>query len=296
MRRFAFASLILFILSSNLSSQDIIAPGAQLEKLADGFTFTEGPAVNSQGDVYFTDQPNDRIVVYRTDGTLDTFMQPCGRSNGLCFDAMGNLWACADEKNQLWRISPDKSVEVILDNYLGDLFNGPNDLWITPAGGVYFTDPYYRREYWSREQKPLLVKGVFYLAPAADTAVRVVEDLVQPNGIIGTPDGKKIYITDINDGKTYSYKIKRNGKLRAKKLFCEMGSDGMTIDNQGNVYLTGRGVTVFDKTGEQIAHIEVPERWTANVCFGGKENGTLFITASNSLYGLSMTTKGVGSQ
>ena len=223
-------------------------------------------------------------------------MQPSGRANGLCFDDDGNLWACADELNQLWRISPDKKVDVILDNYAGSLFNGPNDLWISPDGGVYFTDPYYRRDYWTREQSPLPVKGVFYLPPGATKAIRVIEDLVQPNGIIGSPDGKKLFISDIKDKKTFSYKIKRNGKLRGKKLFCKMGSDGMTLDDRGNVYLTGKGVTVFNKKGKQIAHIDVPEPWTANVCFGGADKNSLYITASTSLYKLSMTTKGVGSQ
>lgn len=295
-KRLVALSLLSLLFAVSVAAQSIIAPGAELEKLADGFKFTEGPASDAYGDVYFTDQPNDRILVWRAGGALETFMQPSGRSNGLCFDGQGNLWACADEQNQLWRISPDKKVEVMLEDYDGKLFNGPNDLWIAPDGGVYFTDPYYRRGYWTREQQPLPVKGVFYLPPGANDAIRVVEDLVQPNGIIGTPDGKRLYVTDINDGKTYSYKIKRNGMLRAKKHFCDMGSDGLTLDDLGNLYLTGKGVTVFDNRGRQIEHIDIPESWTANVCFGGKEKATLFITASSSLYGLSMNVRGVGSQ
>ena len=296
MRHIFFANVMILIFFSTLVSQDIVTQGATLQKLADNFKFTEGPAVNTFGDVYFTDQPNDRILVWRNNESLETFMQPSGRANGLCFDDDGNLWACADELNQLWRISPDKKVDIILDNYAGNLFNGPNDLWISPDGAVYFTDPYYRRDYWTREQSPLPVKGVFYLPPGATKAIRVVEDLVQPNGIIGTPDGKKLFVSDIKDKKTYSFKIKRNGELRGKKLFCKMGSDGMTLDDRGNVYLTGKGVTVFNKKGKQIAHINVPEPWTANVCFGGADKNSLFITSSTSLYKLSMTTKGVGSQ
>lgn len=284
------------VFSTKLSSQDIFAPGAQLEKLAGDFEFTEGPAANANGDIFFTDQPNDRIMQWSTAGVLTTFMQPSGRSNGLYFDEAGFLWACADEKNQLRRIAPDKSVEVILTGYDGNLFNGPNDLWIAPNGGVYFTDPYYKRGYWKREQGPLPVKGVFYLPPDRQQLARVAEDLIQPNGIIGTPDGKKLYVSDIKDGRTYSFKIKRNGALRSKKLFCKMGSDGMTIDERGNVYLTGKGVTVFNKKGKKIAHIDVPEAWTANVTFGGKENKTLFITASKGFYAMQMSVAGAGSQ
>jgi gluconolactonase len=137
---------------------------------------------------------------------------------------------------------------------------------------------------------------VYYLAPDHKTLLRVADDLQQPNGIIGTPDGKTLYVADIRGNKTYAYDIQDNGTLQNKRLFCKLGSDGMTIDDEGNVYLTGRGVTVFDKTGKQIAHIAVAEPWTANVCFGGKDKKTLFITASKSLYALRMRMAGVGSQ
>jgi gluconolactonase len=137
---------------------------------------------------------------------------------------------------------------------------------------------------------------VYYLAPDHQTLTRVIEDLKQPNGIIGTPDGKLLYVADIGAGKTYRYSTQPDGALKEKKLFCEMGSDGMTIDSAGNIYLTGKGVSVFDSSGKKIEHIEVPENWTANVCFGGKDKQTLFITATKSLYGLHMRVSGVDSQ
>ena len=274
----------------------IIAPGATVEKLAGDCKFTEGPAADAQGNVFFTDQPNDRIVKWGVDGKLSTFMKPCGRSNGLCFDAKGNLWACADEKNELWRIAPDGTKTVVLKDYQGKLLNGPNDLWIAPDGGVYFTDPFYKRPYWKRGPTEQDCQAVYYLAPDHKTLRRVADDLKQPNGIIAPPDGKILYVTDIRARKTWRYAIQPDGSLADKALFCEMGSDGMTIDSEGNVYLTGKGVHVFDKTGRKIEHIAVPERWTANVCFGGKDMRTLFITASKGLYGLRMRVKGVGSQ
>ena len=132
--------IILFLLPglsfvSKNDQDNPIKPGAMLEKLAGGFSFTEGPAADAKGNVYFTDQPNDRIMIWTTKGELITFMKPCGRSNGLCFDRKGNLWACADEKNELWQISPDKKVTVVLGQFSGKLLNGPNDLWTTPDGG-----------------------------------------------------------------------------------------------------------------------------------------------------------------
>lgn len=279
-----------------IADTSIIAPGAKLEKLAGGFEFTEGPAADSKGNVYFTDQPNDRILKWSVGGKLTTFLQPCGRSNGLCFDSKGNVWACADDKNELWSIEPSGKHAVVLKDYSGKLLNGPNDLWILPDGGVYFTDPFYKRPYWKRGPMEQDVQGVYYLAPDRKKLSRVAADLQQPNGIIGTRDGKTLYVSDIGGGKTYSYDIRKDGSLANRRLFCSLGSDGMTIDNEGNVYLTGKGVTVFDKSGKQIEHIDVAEPWTANVCFGGADGHMLFITASKSLYGIRMRVKGVGSQ
>ena len=274
----------------------VIAAGARLEKLAGGFKFTEGPAADERGDVYFTDQPNDRILKWGTDGKLSTFLKPCGRSNGLCFDAQGDLWACADEKNELWRIDPKGKVTVVVKDYKGKLLNGPNDVWVRPDGGLYLTDPYYKRDYWKRGPKEQDREAVYYLAPDRKALVRVADDLEQPNGIIGTPDGKTLYVSDIAANKTFAYDIEKDGALTHKRLFCDLGSDGMTIDSAGDIYLTGRGVTVFDPAGHQILHIAVPESWTGNICFGGKDRHTLFITASTSVYTLRMAVHGVGSQ
>src|SRR5436190_12876656 len=131
----------------------IVAPGAKLQVLGDGFSFTEGPSADAQGNVYFTDQPNDRIVKWSTDGKTSDWLKPAGRSNGTYFDAKGNLIACADEKNELWSISPDKKVSVLVKDFGGKLLNGPNDLWIRPDGNIYFTDPLYPRPYWTRDKQ-----------------------------------------------------------------------------------------------------------------------------------------------
>jgi gluconolactonase len=289
-----FAGLI-FVAQSLAAESNIIAPGAKLEKLGGGYVFTEGPAVDKDGNVFFTDQPNDRIVKWdAATKEFSDWLKPCGRVNGTYFDKKGNLLACADEENQLWSIAPDKTVTKLVINYEGKLLNGPNDLWIRPDGGIYFTDPLYKRPYWKRDPK-MQQDGqhVYFMTPDQKIVRRVATDLKQPNGIVGTPDGKTLYVADIGGRKTYSYEIQSSGDLTNKTLFYELGSDGMTIDNEGNVYLTGKGVTVFDKAGKQIEQIPVPENWTGNVIFGGKERDLLFITASKGVYGLKMRVKGV---
>lgn len=279
----------------------VIAHGAAVEQLSREFEFTEGATCDPEGNVYFTDQPNDRIMKWSVDGRLSVFMKPSNRSNGMMFDSKGNLYSCADEKNELWLIAPDKKVTVLVKEYKGKLLNAPNDVWLRPDGGLYFTDPWYKRDWWKRGPQEQEVEGVYYLAPhrkedkpgTPRRLTRVIDDLKTPNGITGTPDGKALYVSDLAAERTYAYDIRPDGSVADKRLFCEMGSDGMTVDIEGNVYLTGKGVTVFNKAGKQIEHIDVPEAWSANVCFGGKDRKTLFITASKGLYAVKMRVRGV---
>ncbi|WP_339647922.1 SMP-30/gluconolactonase/LRE family protein [uncultured Salegentibacter sp.] len=292
LRFLSFFILILGVTSCR-SQKELIKEGQELQLISNEFEFTEGPASDAEGNVYFTDQPNNSIHKWSAeDGAVSVFMENSGRANGLYFDSEGNLLAAADENSEIWKINAEKEVEVLIESFEGNRLNGPNDLWIAPGGGFYFTDPYYQRDYWERTEKEIEEERVYYVNAQGEISI-VVDDLIQPNGIIGTPDGKTLYIADIGDNKTYSYKINPDGSLSDKKLFTELGSDGMTIDNRGNVYLTGNGVTVFDKSGKKIQHIPIDKDWTANVTFGGKNQQTLFITAQQAIYSLEMNVKGV---
>ena len=292
--RFLPVALSGFVIASSpfASAESVVAPGAKLEKLSGDFQFTEGPTCDTSGNVFFTDQPNDRIMKWSVNGKLSTFLQPAGRANGMYFDAKGSLIACADGKNELWSIAPDKTVTVLIKDYQGKYFNGPNDVWVAPNGGMYITDPFYKRPWWDHDTMALDGEQVYYLSPDGKKLARVTNDLNKPNGITGTPDGKRLFVADIGADRTYAYDIQPDGSLTNKTLYCTKGSDGMTIDEKGNIYITGHGVTVFDKTGKQIEHIDVQEPWTANVSFGGKDHQTLFITASKSLYSIRLVVKG----
>ena len=272
---------------------DVRAPGAKVEKVAGDFSFTEGPTADAAGNVFFTDQPNDRILKWSVDGTLSIFLQPAGRSNGMSFDRRGNLIACADEKNELWSSGRDGKATVIWKEYQGKKLNGPNDVWVHPSGSLYFTDPFYKRPWWSHDAPPQDGQHVYRLSADRKTVARVTSDLEQPNGITGTPDGKTLYVADIKAGKTYAYDVRPDGSLAGKRLHCAMGSDGMTLDAEGHLYLTGKGgVHVFDKTGKEVQVLDVPEDWTANVSFGAADHRTLFITASKGLYAVRLRVKG----
>jgi len=297
---YLFLAVILLSNTAMAQMEDkkgIIEKDAELVKVQDGFAFTEGPAVNRFGDVYFTDQPNNRIHVWNAiSNKVSVFKENAGRSNGMYFMLDGTLISCADEKNELWAISKTGEPSVLISAFKGKKLNGPNDVWLVPKGGLYFTDPLYPRPYWEGirgAEKEQDGEHVYYLSADKTQLFRVAEDLVKPNGIVGTPDGKFLYVADPGAKKTYKYEIREDGYLTNKTLFCEMGSDGMTIDDRGNVYLTGDGVTIFSKNGEKIAHIPVPAKWTANVVFGALDRKTLFITAMDAVYTIKMKSRGV---
>jgi gluconolactonase len=257
------------------------------------FSFTEGPSVDKKGNVFFTDQPNNKIWEYSTDGKLFVFLEDALHSNGTYFDKNGNLVSCAETKDQLIATSPKGKIKVLVNDFQGHRLNGPNDVWVAPNGGIYFTDPYYQRDFWDRKKPDLDGQNVYYLPKGSNTPVIVISDLKKPNGIVGTPDGKYLYVADIEGNKTFKYTIGSDGALLDKQLFVEQGSDGMTLDVKGNVYLTGKGVTIYNPAGTKIAHINIDEPWTANLCFGGKNKDELFITASKAIYILHMKVRGV---
>jgi gluconolactonase len=210
------------------------------------------------------------------------------------FDKKGNLITCSDEDNQLWSFDKKGNHKVLIKEFNQKLMNGPNDIWIDPKGGMYLTDPLYPRNYWKRSPE-MQQEGqyVYYLSPNHKNLIKIEDTIVKPNGIIGSADGKQLYIADIGAGKTYVYDILADGKLTNKRLAADMGSDGLMLDERGNLYLTGKGVTVFDPKGTQIAHFPIPQGWTANLCFGGPNRDYLFITAGTSVYGLQMNVKGL---
>jgi gluconolactonase len=269
---------------TNNEMPSVVEPGAKVEKLAGDLGFAEGPSCDAHGNVFFTDQPNDRILEWSTDGKLSTFKHPAGRANGMFFDTKGNLIACADDKTALWSIAPDGKETVIIDSFDGKKLCGPNDVWVAPNGSMYLTDPFYARPWWDYKTRPQDVEAVYYLSPDHKTFKRVITDYQKPNGIIGSPDGKTLYVADIQARKTYGYDIQADGSLTNKRLAANSGSDGMTMDTEGNLYLTsGYGVQVFDKSAEKIGSIPVTEM-PANVCFGGKDKKTLFICARTGFY------------
>ncbi|WP_309396144.1 SMP-30/gluconolactonase/LRE family protein [Cerasicoccus maritimus] len=253
----------------------------QVEQLATGFKFVEGPTLSPlDGAVYFSDIPNRKVHRWDPEsGEVTVFLEDSGGSNGLLFDHAGNLFICQDKSRRLAVLAPDGELTVLAETYDGGKLNSTNDLWIDPQGGVYFTDP----KYGKRDQLEQDGEHVYYLSPDRAQLTRVVDDMVRPNGIVGTPDGKTLYIADHGGQKTWRYKIADDGSLSDKALFADQPSDGMALDAAGNLYLTHDGVDVYSPAGEHLQTIMLPER-PANVTVIGEEPVVLFVTAKKSVY------------
>jgi len=281
--------ITIFTPASHANIEALIAQGATVKELASGFKFTEGPAVAPNGDIFFSDIPNETIHRYDIkEKTISLFRKNTGRGNGIYFDFDGSIILCEGGNQQLTKISMNNDVVVLTKSFNGRKYNSPNDCWIAPKGGIYFTDPKYGGKNPQLSQDGM---HLYYLKPDRKTVIRVDDDLIKPNGVLGTPDGRILYVADHGGDKTYVYDINADGTLSNKKIFCNQGSDGMARDAHGNIYLTTDGVEIYSLNGKKLGKIIVPQR-PANVVFGAINDKTLYITAGKGFYAIKMNVAG----
>ena len=262
---------------------------ASLSAVAGQYQFTEGPAADALGNVYFSDISAGRIYKWSSDGGVSVFLEGLKGPNGLAFTRDGLLIVCEGGKGRLISVNSQGQITPLVEQYNYTRFNEPNDLWIDPQGGIYFTDPAY--------QSPVVQGGeyVYYLTPDRSRTLRVISDLTRPNGIVGAPDGKTLYVADHGAGKTFVYTIQSDGALTGKRLFVSLGSDGMKRDQAGNLYLTtGDAVQVVDASGKPVREIKIPAPPT-NLAFVGADGNTLFITARTAVYTLALSSPATNS-
>jgi len=273
--------------SSPLSAGEsgLIAAGAEVKLVRGDFEFIEGPVSDAEGTFFFTDIDADKIYKMSLDGEYSIFREKSNHSNGMSPDLDGNMLMCEHVGQRISRMNKDGTVTTVVDSYNGKRLNSPNDLWVHPNGSIYFTDPRYRLP---KGPKPQPSHFVFRLAPDEKTLAPVIHALPKPNGIIGTKDGKTLYISDTETEQVYAYDINADGTLSNARLFAKHFSDGMTLDEHENVYLSARdGIAIFSPQGEMLEFIAVPE-WPANSAFGGADGKTLYITARKGLYSIRM--------
>jgi gluconolactonase len=284
---------------------DIMAPGTVAQKIPhEPFKFVEGPASDSEGNLYFNDIPNGITWRYSVDGQFSIFRDNTNRCNGLAFNHAGELLGCEQTPPLISAVDMRGNVlRTLVDSHDGHALNSPNDLTVDHDGGIYFTDPAFGR--W--EGPPPNFQGVYYLAPGASEPKLVVDDVSKPNGVILSLDGHVLYVVNSWSVDIRAYHLSGPGTVKESGKFGTLvlpegqakadstqasGGDGLTIDELGNLYITSKaGVQVFNLMGERLGIIETPEK-PANCAFGGADMQTLFITAQKSLYAVKLEVKG----
>ncbi len=274
-------------LSATAWSQNsrLIRAGAEVIEIQTGFGFLEGPVADDRGNLFFTDIDNNRIHRLDQQGTIAVIYEPSNHANGLALDWNGELLICEQSGQRLTSLDGQGNLKVLVEAHDGEPFNSPNDLWLHRNGSIYFTDPRYRYPAGEPSQPG---EYVYYLSPDRHTLMPVLTDLPKPNGIVGTEDGAQLYVASTELQKVFRYDINKDFTLSNRIEFADQGSDGMTLDERGNLYLTWAGkVSIYSPAGELLEEITVPQN-PANVGFGGPNGRTLFITARSGLYSLWM--------
>lgn len=249
------------------------------------FDFTEGPASDLAGNVYFSDIPNSKI--YRWDSQMnqvELFLSETSMANGMIFSPWGELIICQMETGEVVKLLSDKQLQVLASRTTNNQIKMPNDVWADQKGGVYFSNfngP--------GESVPGGLQ-IYYIADDGSLH-KVTHDLIAPNGIIGNRDGTLLYVTDPGQNKTFQYTIAVDGSLTNKQLFVAQSTDGMAVDELDNVYFSGDMVSVFNAKGKLVFEIETPFP-SANLTFAGAQHNLLFITAQKHLYKVLMPVRG----
>jgi gluconolactonase len=266
----------------------VVPPDAKVEKLAGGMKFIEGPVWSSAdgGILVFSDIPADELKKWSKKDGLSTFRKPSHNTNGNTRDGEGRLISCEHGSRTVTRTGKDGKVETLAERYDGKRLNSPNDVAVKSDGTVWFTDPPYGLEGRTAEQPG---NFVYRLDPTTRDLKVVVKDMQWPNGICFSPDEKRLYVAN-SDGKNAIinvFDVKEEGTLGGGREFCRIDKgvpDGIRCDAAGRVWSSaGDGVQAFSTDGKLLGKVPVPES-PANLCFGGEDGKTLFITARTSLY------------
>lgn len=272
---------------------ELFTEGSQLEKIATGFGFTEGPVWDPHGFLYVSDEDKNRLSRVYPDGRVETLLD-IGDPDGGTLDAHGNFVTTASVLRSIIQVEPSGQYKVLADKWDGKRFNSPNDIVVGPDGALYFTDP--TLDLVKGEKQEIPFQGVYRLG--SDGSVRLLTmDMEQPNGLAFSPDGKRLHIDDSARHEIRVYDVGPNMELRNGRLFGkEEGRggvpDGMRVDTKGNVYCTGPGgVWVWDADGNHIGTVLLPES-TANFNWGGADFRTIYFSSRTSIYRLKVKAQG----
>ena len=268
---------------------ELLDRDAPLIKVAGGFGFTEGPVWDESGFLYVSDEEQNKIFKVFGDGHKEEVIS-LGDPDGNTYDSQHRLIDCASVLRAIIVITPGGKYAVLADKFEGKKFNSPNDVIVGPDGALYFTDPTLDLPKGEKQEIPF--QGVYRLDKNGGVRL-LTNELTQPNGLAFSPDGKRLYVDDSKQGNIRVYDVNPDGSLANGRVFgAEPGAkgegvpDGMRVDKAGNLYVTGpKGIWVWDSEGRHLGTIEIPEQ-PANLNWGDSDYGTLYITATTSVYKL----------
>ena len=276
----------------------------QAERLATGFTFTEGPLWHPDGYYYFVDIRNNSL--YRlTPGKAAELVTKTAGGNGTTFDLQGRLIMCEGGGRRVVRVSPDGRIEPLVERFMGGRFNRPNDVVCRSDGSIYFTDPDKRVPYTEREIPPPagidnLWDGACVYRVAPDGTIGVLAHCEYPNGLAFSPDERTLYVANTRSSKyIHALEVDAAGRMVRRRIFADMNAgelpgipDGLKVDSKGRVFCTGPGgIWVFAPDGTRLGTIVYPEQ-SVNFAFGGEDLRTLFCCAHTSVYTLRVKVPG----
>lgn len=283
----------------------LVLPNAQLEKLAEGFRWTEGPVWFGDRDEFlFSDLPNNRVMRWSEGGGLSVFRRDSDFENGHTRDNEGRLLSCSHRGRRIHRTELDGTITALVERYDGKRLNSPNDIVVKSDGTIWFSDPHYgiQTDYEGGKQEAELPANVYRFDPR-DGSLRVVADDFQgPNGLCFSPDERRLYI--VETGLQFApdpvqhirvFDVGNDGRLSGGRVFCTISpgnADGIRCDEEGRLWSSaGDGVHCIDPGGELLGKILVPST-VANFTFGGRNRSRLFLCASHTVYAIYTNVRG----
>ncbi len=271
----------------------VVGGDVEIEEVGSGFEFTEGPIWNHvEKHLIFSDIPGNVMRRWRPDGSIETWRQPSNMANGNTYDGEGRVVTCEHATSRVTRTESDGSLTVLATHYGDKELNSPNDIVVKSDGSIYFTDPSFgRMEYFGRpREQQLSFQGVYRLDPDSREVTLLVDDFDQPNGLCFSLEESQLFINDTMRAHIRVFDVNGEGLLENGRVWAEVtggrdgAPDGMKIDSQGNLYVTGPGgIHVFDPDAACLGVIKMPQG-CANFCWGDDDLKSLFVTASTSLY------------
>jgi gluconolactonase len=284
----AFPISFFALFAAGVSAQDFT--DLRIERVAVGYTFTEGPVWSHEGFLVFSDIPNNKLLQFKSGEPASIFRADSNGANGNTYDSQGRIYTCESHSRRVTRADKKGKIEVLAERFQGKRLNAPNDIVVRKDGHIYFTDPAFGNQQDGRE---LDFYGVFHLSHRGELEV-IAKPKGRPNGIAIAPNGRILYVTNSDERNVRAYDLDRNGSASNERVLVsgiEGVPDGIRVDEKGNLYVAAAKIEVYTAEGKPLGSVALQET-PSNCAFGDADFGSLYITARTSVYRVRLNVKG----